>query len=102
MESRRGNRRSGFQERAQPVGVDEVRERPLPVDLDHGEELAVAALELRAPADVDHLELEADLVAQVADDLERPLAEAAVSSVVDRDPSRYGYSPRVVVASATR
>ena len=58
--------------------------------------------ELRATLDVDHFKIEVDLVAHLVDDLERPLAEAAVSSVVDRDPSRYGYSPRVVVASATR
>jgi hypothetical protein len=58
--------------------------------------------ELRAPCDVDHLEIEVNLVADVSDDLESPFTEAAVGSVVDGDALRYGYSPRVVVASATR
>ena len=93
---------SGFEPRAQRLAVDEVGERLLAVDLDNGQELAVATLERRAPFDVDHLEIEVDLVADLIDDLERPFAEAAGCSVVDGDPSRYGYSPRVVVASATR
>ena len=81
--------------------VDEVRERELAVDLDGGEQLAVPRLELRPAADVDELELEAELVAKLVHDLERPRTEAAVGRVVDGD-SRYGYRPRVVVASATR
>jgi hypothetical protein len=69
---------------AQAVGRDEVLERRLAVDLDHGKTLAVARLELRSPADVDQLELEVDLLAQLEDDLERSRAEAAVVRVVDR------------------
>jgi hypothetical protein len=86
---------------AQRVGVHEVREDELAVDLDRREQLAVARLELGPSANVDELELEAELVAQLRNDLERRRAEAAVGSVIDGD-ARYGYSPRVVVASATR
>ena len=70
---------------AQGCRVDEVREGELAVDLDRGKELPVASLQLGLPADVHHLELEAELGAQLADDLERPRAEAAVSRVVDGD-----------------
>jgi hypothetical protein len=89
------------QPRAETLGGDEVLERRLTVDLDHGEALAVERFELRHAADVHQLELEAELVVELFDDLERPRAEAAVGGVVDDD-SRYGYRPRVVVASATR
>ena len=41
------------------------------------------------------------LVMHLGNDLDRPRAEAAVGRVVEDD-SRYGYNPRVVVASATR
>ena len=80
---------SGGDELAKRVGVDEVRERALPVHLDDGKVSAIALLELRAAADVDQLELEAEVVVQRADDLERPLAEMAVGCVVDPD-GRYG------------
>ena len=71
------------------------------VDLDHREERPVTLLEIGVAADVDELELEAELSLHLLHDLERSRAEAAVGGVVDRD-SGYGYSPRVVVASATR
>jgi hypothetical protein len=89
------------QARTQGVHVHEVRERELPVDLDRRKELAVARLELGPAIDVDELELEAELSLQLVNGLERLRAEAAVDRVVDGDP-RYGYKPRVVVASATR
>ena len=93
---------SGFQAGAEALRVDEVGERLLAVDLDNGQQLAVATFELEASCDVDQLEIEVDLAADLIDDLECSFAEAAACSVVDGDPSRYGYSPRVVVASATR
>ena len=83
------------------VRVDEVREHELAVDLDGGKELPVARLEVGPAADVDELELEDELPPDLLDDLQRPRAETAVSRVVDGD-ARYGYKPRVVVASATR
>jgi hypothetical protein len=91
----------GAELRAKRVGVHEVRERELAVDLDRGEELPVALLEIRPARNVDQLDVEPELVAQRRDDLERTRAKAAVSRVVDGD-SCYGYRPRVVVASATR
>jgi hypothetical protein len=78
-----------------------VGESALSIDLDNRKELPVARLELGSPADVDELELEAELGTYLLDDLDRTVAEAAVGGVVDPD-LRYGYSPRVVVASATR
>ena len=64
--------------------------------------IAVAALELRISADVDQLELERDGRPHLIHGLERALAEPAVGGVVDGDLRRYGYRPRVVVASVTR
>ena len=92
---------SGAEPAPERLGVHEVRERELAVHLDGGKELPVARLELGPTADVDELELEPELPVDLGGDLERPRAEAAVSRVVDGD-SRYGYKPRVVVASATR
>jgi hypothetical protein len=91
----------GAEPRAERVGVHEVRERELAVDVDRREELPVALFEVGPASDVDQLELEGKLAVQRRDDLERTRAEAAVGRVVDGD-SRYGYKPRVVVASATR
>lgn len=86
---------------SQRFGIHEVRERPLPVDLHDGQVLSVPRLELWLATDVDELELEPELVLDAAHDLERTHAEVTVGSVKERD-SSYGYSPLVVVASATR
>jgi hypothetical protein len=83
------------------VGVDEVRERSLAVDLDHGKKLAVARLENRVAVDLHDVELEAERFLCLAHDLERRPAEPAPLGAVDDDPG-YGYRPLVVVASATR
>jgi hypothetical protein len=69
--------------------VDVVDEQPLPVELDHGEPLAIVRLELGIAVDRDLLELEAELVAQLGELCARPLAERAARRVVERD-SRYG------------
>jgi hypothetical protein len=74
---------------AQRVGLDEVRERTLAVDLDDGKPLAVARLELRVAADVHFLELEAELVPGRLDDAPRGLAEVTAFGVVEDD-ARYG------------
>ena len=66
-----------------------VREDPLAVDLDHRQPLAVARLQLRLTGDVDLLELEALLAAQLGQLRPRALAEMAVGSVVEGDPD-YG------------
>jgi len=72
------------------VRVHEVRERPLPVDLDHGEIPSIARLELPVSADVHEREVEREFLLNRAHDLERPLAEVAVLGVVQRYP-RGGY-----------
>jgi hypothetical protein len=97
-----GREPSRTESRPQYLGIDEVRERSLPVDLDDGELRAVPALELPISGDVYERELEAELGLGLTYDLERALAERAVGRVVDDDPGRYGYRPLVVVASATR
>jgi hypothetical protein len=83
----------------QRVGRNEVDERLLAVDLDDGDQLPVARLELRITVDRHFFELEPDLLAERRDSLPRALAEVAARGRVE---ANYGYSPRVVVASATR
>ena len=96
-----GTVRSSGKPSSQRVGVNEVRECALPVDLDHGQVLSVPRLESRLAADVDEIEVESELVVGTAHDFKRPLAQLAVRSVIERDVA-YGYRPLVVVASATR
>ena len=67
------------------VRVDEVRERALPVHLDHGNALAVTGLELRVGADIHELELETELGLERTHELERAPAEVAVRGVEDPD-----------------
>jgi hypothetical protein len=86
---------------AKCVRIDVVDEGAFAVDLDHGEPVPVPRLELGVASDVDLLELERNLRAYLFDDVPRPLAQVAAARVVQRD-ARYGYIPRVVVASATR
>ncbi len=74
---------------AERFGVHVVREDPLAVDLDHGQPLAVARLELRLAGDVDLLQLEALFAAQLGQLRPRALAEMAVGGVVEGDPD-YG------------
>ena len=61
---------------------DEVRERPHPVDLDHGQVLAVRGLQRLVAADVDELEVNSAGL-EPRDDLDRALAEVAALRVVD-------------------
>ena len=60
-----------------------VGEDLLAVDLDHGNQLAVATLELGVAVDRHLFELEPQLRVQSAHALERPLAEVTAVSVVD-------------------
>jgi hypothetical protein len=75
-----------------------------PVELDDGDALAVALLELGDAVDLDLLQLEAEPVRKGQELRPRVLAEVAADGVVQRDRRRggYGYSPRMIVASATR
>jgi hypothetical protein len=81
--------------------MDVIGERALPVDLDDRQPLAVARLELGIAADVDFVELERNRGPHLVKHRPRPLAEATAGRDEQRD-LRYGYRPRVVVASATR
>jgi hypothetical protein len=65
--------------------MDVVGEDPLAVDLDDREPLPVAGLELRVARDVDLLEREAELAAELLELLARPVAEMAALCVVERD-----------------
>jgi hypothetical protein len=73
----------------QRIGLDEVREGALAVDLDDGQPLAVARLQLGVAADVDLLELELELLSRRLDDTPRRGAEMAALGVVEDD-ARYG------------
>jgi hypothetical protein len=74
---------------AQRVGLHEVRERALAVDLDDGEPLAIPRLELGVACDVHLLQLEPDVVPRGLDDAKRGRAEVTALRVVDDDPG-YG------------
>ena len=84
------------------VPVEVVHERPLTVDLDDGQPLPVARLELGVAADVDLLVLEVVLLPSLYERAPRTLAQMTAVRVKQRHANGYGYSPLVVVASATR
>ena len=67
-----------------------IDEGALPVDLDDGQPLAVAPLELGVAGDVHLVELERHLVARCGHDAARPLAQVAAGRVVEDDPAGYG------------
>ena len=71
------------------IGVDVVGERPLAVDLDDREPLAVPGLELRVAADVDLLVVERELRTGGLDHAPRGGTEVAPLRVVEDD-LRYG------------
>jgi hypothetical protein len=70
---------------AERVRVDVVGEDPLAVHLDDRQPLAVAGLELGVARDVDRLEREAELGAQLLELLTGAVAEVAPCCVVERD-----------------
>jgi hypothetical protein len=65
--------------------LDEVRERPLALDLHDRKPLAVPRLELRVTADVDLLQLEPELVPRRVEDPPRGCAEVAPLGVEEGD-----------------
>ena len=73
----------------QRVRLDEVCERALAVDLDDRQPLAIARFQVGVAADVDLLQLEAELLARRLDDSPRGGAEMAALGVVEDD-ARYG------------
>ena len=70
---------------AQRVEWDEVDERPLPVDLDDRDQLAIPLLQLGIPVDRDLLELEPELLPRRQDRLASLLAEMATRRAVEPD-----------------
>ena len=74
---------------AESVRRDEVGERLLAVDLDHGQQFAEAALELGVTRYVDLLELERLLSPNGLEYAARRDAQVAVGCVV-KDDARYG------------
>jgi hypothetical protein len=81
----------GGQTAAERVLVDVVDEGTRAVDLDDGQPLAVASLELRVAVDRHLLEREPELLAERADLGERPLAEMAAVPIEDRYPDGLRY-----------
>jgi len=76
---------------AEGLRLDVVREGELPVDLDRGDQLAVAGFERGISGDVDLLELELELGPKLGQLGPRLLAEVAAVGAVERDPRRrYG------------
>jgi hypothetical protein len=69
----------------QRLGLDEVGERSLAVDLDDRNRLAIPLFELWLAADVDRFER---APTDLGDDLERSRAEVAAVGVVDDDPGQ--------------
>ena len=74
---------------AKRVGLDEVGERALSLDLDDGKPLAVASLQVGISTDVYLGELEPELRPRGLDDTARRGAEVAAFGVVEDDPG-YG------------
>ena len=70
--------------------VHEVDERPLAVDLDHRQPLAIRRLEGGVAGDVDLGELEAAFGGEGGKRLAGALAEMALGRVVKDDQGRYG------------
>jgi hypothetical protein len=75
---------------AERVGLDEVCERPLAVDLNDRKPLAVAGLELRVAADVDLLELERMPRTHGLEHAASTLAEVTAGRGEERDANGYG------------
>jgi hypothetical protein len=80
--SARRPREPSAQPLSQRFRLDEVGEGSLAVDLDDGDRLAVGGLERGVAADVHELEI---VAADLAHDLERPLAELAAVRPIEDD-----------------
>jgi hypothetical protein len=67
------------------IWIQVVDESPLAVDLHDRKPLAILRLEPRIPADVDFVELEVDLVADLIENRARAFAEVAALRVIQDD-----------------
>ena len=70
---------------AERVRRHEVRECPLAVDLDDGQQLAVTGLQLRIAVDRNLFELEAELLSKLEESRPRLLAEMAADGAIEAD-----------------
>jgi hypothetical protein len=86
---------------AQRVGLHEIGESSLSLDLDDRQPLTVQSLELGVSGDVDLLELKRLLDPNGLQHAPRGRAQVALGGVEEGD-ANYGYKPRVIVASETR
>jgi hypothetical protein len=75
---------------AERVRRNVVDERLRAVDLDDGNQLAVAIFELLGHRDVDLSQVEAELVAQPVQGRSGALAQVAAGRVIEDDLGRYG------------
>jgi hypothetical protein len=82
--------------------LDPVDRHTLAVDLDDRQPPPVFALELAIPGDVHFLDVEAQLGTKPLELDARELAQMTVAADVQPDHHRYGYRPRMMLASATR
>ena len=80
----------GLQAALERAAMNVVGEGPLAVDLDHGQPLAVARLQLGVAADVDLDEVEPPLRPHLLEDGASALAEVAALRSVEDDPRAYG------------
>jgi hypothetical protein len=83
------------------AGLDAVDGDAIAVDLDHRDPPSIAVLELGNTGDVDLGDTEAELRREGSELLPRALAQVAIAGDEERDRLQ-GYSPRIVLASATR
>ena len=80
----------GLQPALESLAMDVVGEGPLAVDLDDGQPLAVARLQLGVAADVDLDQVERPLRPHLLEDGASALAEVAALRSVEDDPRAYG------------
>jgi hypothetical protein len=73
---------------AKRIRLDVIRKTPPAVDLDDRQPFAVRLLQLGYAGDVDLAQLEAELVPELSNLLERAFAEVAAPCVIDGDLDR--------------
>jgi hypothetical protein len=70
---------------AERVGLDEVREAPPPVDLDHRDPLTIRRFERLVAGNVDLTEVEVQLLSQSCEDVARTVAQMATRRAIEDD-----------------
>ena len=69
------------------IWIHVIDESPLAIDLHNRQPLAILRLEARIPADVDFVELEVSLFADLFEDRARAFAEVAALRVIQDNPT---------------